>query len=135
MGEVISGAMAVSPDGRIAEPAAAAQAVASGARSVGFQIDRDEIPHVIKDLNQAMDLLRRASSEAAQQRHLVAPGPDPYSPGIVDKLGAQLVDDHQDATGRDLANIRALIDNLDATLRRYDTHDDAASQALRSGQA
>lgn len=135
MGGVVSGAMAVSPDGWIAGPAAAAQAVASGARRVGFQIDRDEIPHVITDLHQAMDVLHRAGGAAAQQRDLVAPGPDPYSPGIVEKLGAQLVDDYQDANGRDLANIRALIDNLDAAMHRYDAHDDAASQALGPGNA
>jgi hypothetical protein len=127
---IVRGAMAVSADGSVAGPAAAAQAVASGAANVGFQIDRDRIPGVIADLNHAMDALQRASSEAEQHRNLVAPGPDPYSPGATEKLGARLVDDYQDANDRDRRNIQAMIDNLDAAMRHYDAHDDVAAQSL-----
>lgn len=127
---IVKGAMAMSADGSIATPAAADHAVASGAAHVGFQIDRDGIPDVIADLNHAMDALQRASSAAQRHRDLVAPGPDPYSPGAVERLGARLVDDYQDANDRDRRNIQAMIETLDAAMRHYDAHDDEAAQSL-----
>lgn len=122
--------MALSADGSIAKPAAADQAVASGATNVGFQVDRDRIPDVIRDLRHALGLLQSASREAGGLHHLVPPGTDPYSGPAVRTMGPELVQRYLTANTRDQDNLVAMIDNLEAAMRHYDTVEDTASPTL-----
>lgn len=127
---VVEGAMAVSADGSIARSAAAAQAVASGATNVGFRIDRDRIPDVIRDLQHALGLLQSASREAGGLQHLVPPGTDPYSGPAIRTMGPDLVQRYSAANSRDQDNLNAMIDNLEAAMRHYDALEETASPTL-----
>lgn len=135
MGGVVEGAMAVSADGSVAKPAAAAQAVAAGAASVGFQVDRDQIAEVIRDLQHALGLLHGAGQEAGGLQHIVEPGTDPYSGPAVRSMGPDLVHNYLAANKREQDKINAMIDNLEAAVRHYDAREDAAAQQLQYRKA
>jgi predicted transcriptional regulator len=126
---VIEGTISMAADGTIAQPAEA-QAGASG--NVGYEVDRDRIPTVIADLRRALASLEAAGNEAIRHQHVVPPGDDPFSPKAAQQMGPELVANYLEANRRDKASIQALIDNLNAAMRRYDVQDDAAAQALQA---
>ena len=119
-------AMGVTAEGDVAAPGAGA-----GGASVGYAVDRDGIPAVVADLRRALTSLEDAANEAKRHGHLVSPGGDPYSPDAVRRMGAHLVEDYLAANERDRQNVQAMIDNLDAAMRDYDSTDDAAALSLR----
>ncbi len=124
----VEGNMAMSHDGTIAKPGAPA---GEGGSDVGFQVDREQIPEVIKDLKVALQALMKARSEAQNHSRITPPGGDPRSADAVQKMGPELVDNYAQASQRDLQNIQAMIDNLDAAMRQYDTQDQEAAQSLQ----
>ena len=124
----VKGNMAMGQDGTIGQPGAPA---GEGGSDVGFQVDRDQIPEVIKDLEQARHALSRAQQQASQHAKITPPGGDPRSADAVQKMGPELVNNYSQANQRDLQNIQAMIDNLEAAMRQYDAQEDEAAQSLR----
>ena len=124
----VEGNMAMAQDGTIAKPGAPPS---DGGSTVGFQVDREQIPEVIKDLQQARASLMKAQYEARKHSNIVPPGGDPRSAEAVQKMGPDLVGNYSQANERDVQNVQAMIDNLEAAMRQYDAQEDEAAQSLR----
>ena len=124
----VEGNMAMAQDGTIAKPGAPA---GDGGSDVGFEVDREQIPEVIKDLKVALESLMKAQKEARKHSAIAPPGGDPRSAEAVQKMGTELVDNYEQASQRDLQNVQAMIDNLDAAMRQYDAQEDEAAQSLQ----
>lgn len=124
----VKGNMTMGQDGTIGQPGAPA---GEGGSDVGFQVDRNQIPEVIKDLQQARAQLLRARNQAQQHGQITPPGGDPRSAEAVQKMGPELVNNYMEANQRDANNIQSMIDNLEAALRQYDAQEDEAAQSLQ----
>ena len=124
----VTGNMAMSHDGTIAKPGAPA---GEGGNDVGFQVDREQIPEVLKDLKVALEALTSASDAAQNLRRITPPGGDPHSAEAVRAMGPQLVGNYSEANQRDINNVRSMIENLDAAMRQYDAQEDEAAQSLQ----
>ena len=124
----VKGNMAMTHNGTIAKPGAPA---GDGGNNVGFHVDREQIPEVIKELQRAMQALQQASVQARKHSHITPPGGDPKSQEAVAKMGPDLVKTYYQANQRDIANIQAMIDNLDAAMRQYDAQEDESSRSLQ----
>ncbi|SDR16871.1 hypothetical protein SAMN04489718_3892 [Actinopolyspora saharensis] len=125
--------MALMGDGTIAKPADAPQAIASGAATgMSYQVDREQIPEVITKLQRALMHLEEAEQEANNHEVITPPGGDPYSQQAVKAMGPELVDNYRASNHRDKTNIQAMMENLDAAMRRYDADDDEAARRFRS---
>lgn len=125
--------MAVMGDGMIAKPADAPQAIASGAATgMSYQVDREQIPEVITKLQRALGHLDDAEREALQHDRIVPPGGDPYSQQAVKAMGPELVNNYVTSNKQDKANIQAIMENLEAAMRRYDADDDEAARRFRA---
>ncbi len=124
--------MAVMGDGMIAKPADAPQAIASGAATgMSYQVDRDQIPEVITKFQRALLHLEEAAGKAQRMDRIVPPGGNPYSQQAVQTMGPELVSNYLGSNHRDKANIEAMIENLDAAMRRYDVNEDEAARRFR----
>ncbi len=125
--------MALMGDGTIAKPADASQAIASGAATgMSYQVDREQIPEVITKLQRALGHLDDAEREALQHDRIVPPGGDPYSQQAVKAMGPELVNNYVASNRQDKANIQAMMENLEAAMRRYDADDDEAARRFRA---
>lgn len=121
--------MAMTSDGMVTKPADAERAIASGtASSVGYEIDRDQIPEVITKFQRALMHLDDAAGKAQRMDRIVPPGGDPYSQQAVRAMGPELVSNYLGSNQRDKANMQAMIENLDAAMRRYDADEDEAAR-------
>ena len=124
----VKGNMAMGQDGTIGKPGAPA---GEGGSDVGFEVDREQIPEVIKDLQVALQSLMQAQREATKHSKITPPGGDPRSAEAVQKMGPELVGNYYEASKRDVQNVQAMIDNLDAAMRQYDAQDQEAAQSLQ----
>ncbi|GGM59179.1 hypothetical protein GCM10012275_32980 [Longimycelium tulufanense] len=148
MGEMVSGYWAASAvaASAVAGPAAgaamlgaaAAQAAANAGGSGGgggsgahFAVDRDQIPGLIKELEQARDKLERAASVAREAGRWPAPGTDPYSPKAAERMGPQLVDNYLAANKRQQQDIKNMIQSLEAAMKSYDNADESARSSFQ----
>ncbi|NHD17809.1 MULTISPECIES: hypothetical protein [unclassified Actinopolyspora] len=130
---VVRASMAMTGDGMVTKPADAERAVASGAASsVGYEIDREQLPEAIADLRKALMALEEGEREAMQHETITPPGGDPYSQQAVKAMGPKLVNNYMASNQRDKANIEAMIENLEAAMRRYDADDDEAARRFRA---
>ncbi|RCW39966.1 hypothetical protein DFQ14_11348 [Halopolyspora algeriensis] len=128
----VNASMAMSGDGSIVRPAEAERALASGvATSVGYRIEREQIPEAIADFQRALMALDEAEQEALKHDRIIPPGGDPYSKQAVQTMGPELVSNYRASNHRDKANIEAMIENLDAAMRQYDAQEDAAALSFR----
>lgn len=124
--------MAMLGDGMIVKPADAPQALSSGAATaMSYEVDRDQIPEVIAKFQRALNHLDEAEDEAQRHRHIVPPGGDPYSKQAVKAMGPELVNNYVASNNREKANIQAMIQNLDAAMRRYDAQEDEVARRFR----
>lgn len=124
----VKGNMAMGQDGTIGKPGAPA---GEGGSDVGFEVDREQIPEVIKDLQQALESLMKARERAQRCRNITPPGGDPRSAEAVEAMGPKLVNNYMDANQRDTQNTQAMIENLQAALRQYDTQEDEAARSFQ----
>lgn len=128
---LVRASMAVRGDGRIAGAAETGSALAAGATSVGYSVEREQLPEVIADFRRALLELEHAADEARNHEHVVPPGGDPHSRRAVTAMGPDLVGDYLGANKRDQDNIKAMIENLDAAMRQYDAQEGEAARSLR----
>lgn len=130
---LVRASMAMYDDGRIAGAAEAGSALAAGATSVGYSVERDQVPEVIADFRRALLELEDAADEASNHENVVPPGGDPHSRRVVEAMGPELVSDYLGANKRDQDNIKAMIENLDAAMRQYDAQDGEVARSFRPG--
>ncbi|QUH00137.1 hypothetical protein HUO13_04300 [Saccharopolyspora erythraea] len=129
---IVKASLAVSPDGALQRPTAAEQALRDGAAtSVGFEVDRDEIPRVIADLKHAKALLDEAMRTARRLGdHVRPPGLDPHSAEAAERLGPKAAGSYLRAAESHVDGIQALIAELSASMRAYDAQEDATANSL-----
>ncbi|CAM00168.1 hypothetical protein SACE_0828 [Saccharopolyspora erythraea NRRL 2338] len=122
----------MSPDGASQRPAAADQALSAGAAtSVGFEVDRAEIPHVIADLQHAEAALVDAMQKAQLLGDYVRPpGLDPHSAEAAERLGPKAASSYLRAAEPRIDGIQALIAELLASMRAYDAQEDEIANSL-----
>lgn len=112
------------PAGAVAAAGAAAATNASGRGSVHFAVERDRIPELIKDLEEAKKKLEAAADLAVAARRVDPMGKDPFSPKAADRMGPQLVDNYLTANQRQWRDIDSMIKSLEAAMKSYDNAED-----------